>query len=78
MRTVTVTEAKATLSQILEQVLAGEQIAIGRRGAAEVVLVAISRSDQPREFGGVDIADYWMSDEFDEPLPDIEEAFDPG
>ncbi len=77
MRTVNVSEAKATLSDLLQRVLGGEDIAIGRRGKAEVRLVAIERSDQPRPLGTVPVADYWMSDDFDAPLDDIEDDFDP-
>ena len=77
MRTVNVSEAKASLSELLERVLAGEEIAIGRRGKAEVLLVAVERSRQPRPLGGLDAPDYWMSDDFDEPLADIADEFDP-
>ncbi|MGK2928490.1 MAG: type II toxin-antitoxin system Phd/YefM family antitoxin [Acidimicrobiales bacterium] len=77
MRTVTVSEAKATLSELLERVLAGESIAIGRRGKAEVRLVALDRDTDPRPLGTFEVADYWMSDDFDEPLPDVEVDFDP-
>lgn len=77
MRTVTVSEAKATLSQVLESVLAGQEIAIGRRGKAEVKLVPVERSDEPRVLGQLRVADYWMSDDFDEPLTDIEDDFEP-
>ncbi len=77
MRTVNVSQAKATLSDLLERVLGGEEIAIGRRGRAEVRLVAIDRGKQDRPLGGVRVADYWMSDDFDAPLPDIDDDFDP-
>lgn len=70
-------EAKASLSELLERVLRGEEIAIGRRGRAEVRLVAIDRADEPRPVGVVDAADYDMRDDFDDPLDDIERDFDP-
>lgn len=76
MKTVTVSEAKAQLSALLERVLAGEEIAIGRRGKAEVQLVAIDRNSQPRPLGAVTVTDYWMSDDFDEPLEDLAEDFE--
>lgn len=76
MRTVTVSEAKATLSELLESVLAGQEIAIGRRGKAEVKLVPVERSGEPRVLGSTRVPDYWMSDDFDEPLTDVEDDFD--
>ncbi len=77
MRTVTVTEAKASLSDLLERVLAGEDIAIGRRGKAEVRLVVLDGREEERALGALRVADYWMSDDFDDPIADIEDAFDP-
>lgn len=77
MRTVNVSEAKATLSELLERVLAGDDIAIGRRGKAEVRLVAVDRSAEPRPLGQIDVPDYWMSDDFDEPLDDLADDFEP-
>ena len=77
MRTVTVSEAKATLSDLLEQALRGEEIAIGRRGKPEVRLVVIDRSTEERPLGAIDVPDYWMSDDFDDPLPDVGDDFDP-
>ncbi len=77
MRTVNVTDAKASLSELLERVLAGEDIAIGRRGKAEVRLVAVERGAEPRTLGVVDAPGYFMSDDFDEPLDDLADDFDP-
>lgn len=77
MRTVTVTEAKANLSRLLEEVLGGEEIAIGRRGRAEVRLVAVDRDPSPRALGVIEAPDYWMSDDFDAPLDDVADDFDP-
>lgn len=77
MSTVNVSEAKATLSQLVERVLDGEDITIGRRGKAEVRLVAVERHTEPRRFGVVDAPRYWMSDDFDAPLADVDDDFDP-
>lgn len=77
MQTVTVSEAKAQLSALLERVLAGEDIAIGRRGKAEVRLVAVDRAAAPRPLGSIRVSDYWMGDDFDEPLDDVADDFDP-
>ncbi len=48
METVTVSEAKASLSRLLERVLAGEEVAIGRRGRPEVVLRPYRPADGAR------------------------------
>lgn len=77
MSTVNVSEAKATLSRLVERVLDGEEITIGRRGKAEVRLVAVDRRCELRQFGTIDAPDYWMSDDFDAPLDDLVEDFDP-
>lgn len=75
MKPVSVSEAKATLSRLVQRALAGESIIIGRRGQPEVVLQAYSPDQEPRKLGFVAPADYWMSDDFDEPLPDLIELF---
>lgn len=77
MRTLTVTEAKAGLSELLERVLAGDEVTIGRRGKPEVRLVAVARTDAPRPLGTIEVDDYWMSDDFDAPMDDVESDFDP-
>lgn len=77
MRTLTVTEAKSGLSGLVERVLAGEEVTIGRRGKPEVRLVAVARADTPRRLGSIDVPDYWMADDFDAPLSDVEHDFDP-
>lgn len=77
MATMNVSEAKATLSQLVARVLDGEEITIGRRGKAEVRLVAVDRNAETRSFGTVNAPDYWMSDDFDDPLDDLAEDFDP-
>lgn len=75
METVTVSEAKASLSRLLRRVLDGEEIAIGRRGEPEIVLRRYrSCDDEPRRLGGYD-GEYRMSDDFDDADPEIEAMF---
>lgn len=76
MRTINVSEAKATLSELLERVLGGEEVTIGRRGKAEVRLVAVERHTEPRPLGSIEVSDYWMGDDFDDPLDDLADDFD--
>lgn len=76
MDTVTVSQAKATLSRLLQRVLDGEEIAIGRRGHPEVVLRRYHRTDAPpRRLGGYD-GPYRMADDFDDPDPAIQSLFE--
>ena len=77
MRIFTVSEATASLGEVIERVLAGEQVAIGCDGHAEVLLVPVERSAEPRPLGGLDVPDYWMRDDFDEPLAGFADEFAP-
>ncbi len=75
METLTVTEAKASLSRILQRVLDGETIAIGRRGRPEIILRRYDGADDvPRQLGGWQ-GEYWMADDFDAASPELEAMF---
>ena len=71
MPTVTnVSEAKANLSKLLEQVERGEEIIIGRNGKPVAVLSAYKSDSTPRQPGiGNWKGKIWVADDFDE-LPD--------
>lgn len=73
--TVTVSEAKAQLSRLLERVLAGERIAIGRRGRPEVVLVAYTRTTEPRRLGTYS-GPFEMAPDFDDTPEDVVRDFE--
>lgn len=75
VRTVTVSEAKANLSRLLQLVLDGEDIAIGRRGQPEVVLRRYREADAPRRPLGEYDGPFWMANDFDEPDERIEAMF---
>ncbi len=66
-------EAKTQLSKLIERVLAGERIVIARHGKPLVELTPF-RPEGPRR-GGVWAGQVEMSDDFDEPLPEFEQAF---
>lgn len=70
MATITVSEAKAQLSKLIERVLAGEQITIGRRGRPEVVLQAYAGDEGPRPLATY-TGPFHMSDDFDETPEDV-------
>lgn len=75
MDTLTVSKAKASLSRLLQRVLDGEEIAIGRRGRPVVVLRRYRPADAPpRRLGGYD-GPYRMADDFDDPDPAIRARF---
>ena len=67
-KSVGVHEAKTHLSRLLEQVAAGEEIVITRRGREVARLVAFTRPDA-RRFG-LDRDRLVVPDDFDAPLPD--------
>lgn len=68
--TFNVHEAKTHLSQLLERAAAGEEIVIAKANKPIAKLVAFTPRPRKRvaglNAGGV----YWMSPDFDEPLPD--------
>lgn len=70
METVNIHKAKTHLSQLVDRVLAGEEITISKRGKPVARLVPIPPS-QPRKPGLLK-GQIWMSDDFDAPLPEEE------
>lgn len=74
MDVVNVHEAKTHLSKLLERVEAGEEIVIARRGRPIATLVP---HRPPRRVPGSARGRIWISDDFDEPLPEeIQAAFE--
>jgi prevent-host-death family protein len=71
---VTVTEAKTQLSSLLARVADGEEILI-RRGQRPVAKLTRYESPAgPRPMGALR-GKIWMSDDFDEPDPELERLF---
>jgi prevent-host-death family protein len=74
-KSVGVHEAKTHLSRLLEDVAAGEDVVITRRGKAVATLGPPPKLEA-RIFG-TDRGRVWVSDDFDSPLPDeLLEAFE--
>jgi prevent-host-death family protein len=74
-KSVGVHEAKTHLSRLLEDVAAGEEVVITRRGEEVATLVPIRRS-ATREFG-TDEGRFVVPEDFDAPLPhDLLDAFE--
>jgi len=73
-KSVGVHEAKTHLSQLLEEVSAGEEITITNRGRRVAKIVPI-RAKVPNF--GFARGDIWIADDFDAPLPeDLLELFE--
>lgn len=72
-RQVNIHQAKTQLSRLLEAVAAGEEVVIAKAGRPVARLVKAKR-DPPRQPGGWE-GRVWISPDFDEPLPELEEAF---
>ncbi len=68
-------EAKTNLSKLVEEVERGEEVVIARAGTPVARLVPYVESRAPRVPGRWK-GRIWMSDDFDDPLPEWEEALD--
>jgi len=66
-KSVGVHEAKTHLSRLLEEVSAGGEVVITRRGEAIASLVAVNPSSRRRL--GIDRGRFVVPEDFDEPLP---------
>jgi prevent-host-death family protein len=65
-----ISEAKATLSRLIEQVLNGQEVIIGKAGKPVAKLVPYTQDTSPRKLGaGQWKGKIWMADDFDD-LPD--------
>lgn len=73
-RVVNITEAKAQLSRLVDEAEAGERIIIGRAGKPAAILQAYKSDPEPRRLGGW-TGRVWISDDFDDPLPDELQRF---
>ena len=69
-----VSEAKAQLSALVEEVLKGKEVLIGRGGKPEVKLVKYKVDERPRQAGALK-GRIRIKDGFDELPPELERAF---
>lgn len=72
--TINLYEAKTQLSSLVDQAAAGAEIIIAKNGKPMAKLVAIRERAQrkPGRLKGK----IWISDDFDAPMPDLEDAFE--
>lgn len=75
MEIVNIAEAKAHLSQLIDDVLAGKEVIIGRRNKPLVSLKPVIDTTQPFRKGGQLAGKIWMSPDFNDPDPEIESMF---
>jgi prevent-host-death family protein len=73
--TVNIHEAKTHLSRLIERVEAGEELVIARAGRPVARLVPYGQRRAPRVPGGWE-GRVWMAPDFDDPIPEIIDAFE--
>jgi prevent-host-death family protein len=69
-----ISEAKAQLSALIEKVMAGQEVIIGKAGKPVAKLVRYERSEKPRQPGALR-GKITIGDDFDELPMDIAKAF---
>lgn len=74
VKLVNVQDAKASLSRLIEEALAGEEIVIAKAGRPCVRLVSVAQDEAPRPLGGW--APVSIADDFDEPNDEIADLFE--
>ncbi len=67
-----ISEAKASLSKLIEQVLNGEEVIIGKAGKPVAKLVPYTQDTNPRQLGaGHWKGKIWIADDFDDLPEDV-------
>lgn len=74
MKSVNLHYAKTHLSRLVDEAMAGEEVVIARAGTALVRLTPVEPLKAPRELGR-DRGKIVIRDDFDEPMPELEELF---
>ena len=70
MHITNISEAKASLSKLVERVLAGEEVIIGKAGKPVAKLIPFDIDKSPRDLSvRIWEGDVWMAEDFDE-LPE--------
>ena len=76
MKITNISEAKASLSKLIERVLKGDEVIIGKAGKPVAKLVPYDLETSPRQLGvGNWHGKIWLADDFDEPFEEIEQLF---
>lgn len=69
MQTVDIVEAEANFEELVDRVLAGEEIAISKSGRPLAKLVPLEKPKRGIKLG-VAAGEFTVPDDFDDPLPD--------
>lgn len=64
----TLSQAKTSLSELIERAAAGEEIVIAKAGKPKARLVPLAGGAEPRQPGGWE-GKVWVAEDFDERLP---------
>ena len=76
MQITNISEAKANLSRLIEKVLKGEEVIIGKAGKPVAKLVPYDLESNPRQLGvGHWHGKIWIADDFDQLPEEIEQLF---
>lgn len=71
--TITLSEAKARFSEVVERAVNGEDFVVTRMGRAAVRISRFEQRKRPRRLG--DLAEQiWMAEDFDQWPPDVRNA----
>ena len=72
MHITNISEAKASLSKLIEKVMRGQEVIIGKAGKPVAKLVPYQLDTSPRELGvGHWKGEIWMADDFDDLPEDV-------
>ncbi|NCF66158.1 MAG: type II toxin-antitoxin system prevent-host-death family antitoxin [Chloroflexi bacterium] len=76
MQITNISDAKASLSKLIEKVLEGDEVIIGKAGKPVAKLVPYDLETSPRQLGvGNWHGKIWLADDFDELPEEIEQLF---
>ncbi len=71
-----ISDAEASLSKLIELVLQGQEVIIGKAGKPVARIVPYNADVSPRQLGAGDWkGKFWISDDFDELSPEIVALF---
>ena len=76
MQITNISEAKASLSKLIEKALRGEEVIIGKAGKPVVKLIPFDFESSPRQLGAGNWHGHiWIAEDFDELPEDILQQF---